>query len=290
MAADSAAPGRAGQRALYHAIADPGSLRKFGEEIGAGNPSGWPGYEEQLHRARDATGAQHAVTTGVATVAAEPCVLVGFEFSFLGGSMGAAEGARIARAFSVATEEGLPIVCIAASGGSRMQEGTSALVQMQVVAAAIAGARRAGIPHVAVAGDPTTGGVWSSLIAGADVLIGVPGARVSFSGSRTRPAGADPESGEFLADGKWAHGFVDALAPPHALRGQVAAILRLLAPQSRGGAALAGWRRHRRPSCSGRLGAGRGGPEPAPCPRRPLAGRLLRADLRDPRRPLRRGG
>jgi acetyl-CoA carboxylase beta subunit len=235
MAADSAAPGQAGQRALYHAIADPGSLRTFGEEIGVGNPSGWPGYEEQLRRARDATGAQHAVTTGVATVAAEPCVLVGFEFSFLGGSMGAAEGARIARAFSVAAAEGLPIVCIAASGGSRMQEGTSALVQMQVVAAAIAGARRAGIPHVAVAGDPTTGGVWSSLIAGADVLIGVPGARVSFSGSRTRPAGADPDSGEFLADGKWAHGFVDALSPEYGLRGQVAAILRLLAPRSRGG-------------------------------------------------------
>ena len=36
-------------------------------------------------------------------------------------------------------------------------------------------------------GDPTTGGVWSSLVAGADVLISVPGARVSFSGSRTRP-------------------------------------------------------------------------------------------------------
>ena len=234
MAADSA-PGQAGQRALYHLIADPGSLRNFGEEIGTGNPSGWPGYEEQLRRARDATGARHAVTTGVATVAAEPCVLIGFEFSFLGGSMGAAEGARIARAFSVAAAEGLPIVCIAASGGSRMQEGTSALVQMQVVAAAIAGARRAGIPHVAVAGDPTTGGVWSSLIAGADVLIGVPGARVSFSGSRTRPAGADPESGEFLADGKWAHGFVDALSPPYRLRGQVATILRLLAPRSRGG-------------------------------------------------------
>ena len=116
MAADSAAPGQAGQRALYHAIADAGSLRTFGEEIGVGNPSGWPGYEEQLRRARDATGARHAVTTGVATVAAEPCVLVGFEFSFLGGSMGAAEGARIARAFSVAAAEGLPIVCIAASG------------------------------------------------------------------------------------------------------------------------------------------------------------------------------
>ena len=132
------------------------------------------------------------MTTGVATVGGEPCVLVGFEFSFPGGSMGTAEGARIARAFSVAMAERLPVVCVSASGGSRMQEGTSALLQMQAVAAAIAGARRAGIPHLAVAGDPTTGGVWSSLIADADVLISVPGARVSFSGSRTRPPGADP--------------------------------------------------------------------------------------------------
>jgi len=103
--------------------------------------------------------------------------------------MGTVEGARIARAFSVAVAERLPIVCVSAWGGSRMQEGNSALLQMQVVAAAIAGARRAGIPHVAVAGDPTTGGVWSSLIAGADVLISVPGARVSFSGSRGPVAG-----------------------------------------------------------------------------------------------------
>jgi acyl-CoA carboxylase subunit beta len=208
MAADpgadpGAAAGKAGPRALYDAMADTGSLRTFGEEIAAGNPSDWQGYEDQLRRARDMTGARRAVTTGVATVAGEPCVIVGFEFSFLGGSMGVAEGARIARAFSLATAKGLPIVAVAASGGSRMQEGTSALMQMQVVAAAIAGARRAGIPYVAVAGDPTTGGVWSSLIAGADVLIGIPGARLSFSGSRTRPAGADPGSPEFLADGQW---------------------------------------------------------------------------------------
>jgi acyl-CoA carboxylase subunit beta len=235
MAADAAAPGRAGSRALYHAIADAGSLRTFGEEIEAGNPSDWPGYERKLRRAREATGARHAVTAGVATAGGEPCVLVGFEFSFLGGSMGVAEGARIARAFAQAAAKGLPVVCVAASGGSRMQEGTSALVQMQVVAAAIAGARRAGIPHIAVAGDPTTGGVWSSLIAGADILIGVPGARVSFSGSRTRPAGADPEAPEFTAEGKWADGFVDALSPEHMLRSQVAAVLRLLAPRSRGG-------------------------------------------------------
>ena len=221
-------------RPLYAEIADPGSLARFGEEIEAANPSDWPGYPDQLSRARAATGARHAVTTGVATVGGEPCVLVGFEFAFLGGSMGAAEGARIARAFSVAVAEHLPMVCVSASGGSRMQEGTSALLQMQAVAAAIAAARRAGIPHIAVAGDPTTGGVWSSLIADADVLISVPGARVSFSGSRTRPPGPDPGSPEYLADRKWAHGFIDVLSPVPGLRSEVAAAVRLLSPRSRG--------------------------------------------------------
>ncbi|HEY6314600.1 MAG TPA: carboxyl transferase domain-containing protein [Streptosporangiaceae bacterium] len=221
-------------RPLYAEIADPGSLARFGEEIEAGDPNDWPGYSDQICRARESSGARDAVTTGVATVGGEACVLAGFEFAFLGGSMGTAEGARIARAFSVAVAERLPVVCVAASGGSRMQEGTSALVQMQAVAAAIAGARRAGIPHIAVAGDPTTGGVWASLIAGADVLISVPGARVSFSGSRTRPAGADPGSPEFLADAKWAHGFVDVLSPVPELRAEVAAVVRLLSPRSRG--------------------------------------------------------
>jgi len=166
----------AADRPLYAEIADPGSLARFGEEIETADPSDWPGYPGQLRRARTATGARHAVTTGMATVGGEPCVLAGFEFGFLGGSMGTAEGARITRAFSVAVAERLPMVCVCASGGSRMQEGTSALLQMQAVAAAIAGARRAGIPHIAVAGDPTTGGVWSSLVAGADLIISVPGA------------------------------------------------------------------------------------------------------------------
>jgi acyl-CoA carboxylase subunit beta len=231
---DAPRPGGTGSRPLYAEIADPGSLVRFGEEIEAADPSDWPGYPDQLRRARSATGARHAVTTGVATVGGEACVLVGFEFPFLGGSMGTAEGTRIARAFSVAVAERLPIVCVAASGGSRMQEGTSALLQMQTAATAIAAARQAGIPHIAVAGDPTTGGVWASLIAGADVLISVPGARVSFSGSRTRPAGADHSSPEYLADGKWAHGFVDVLSPVPELRAEVAAVARLLSPRSRG--------------------------------------------------------
>jgi acetyl-CoA carboxylase beta subunit len=222
-------------RALYLAVADGGTLRRLGDEIESGDPSGWPGYSGQLRRAREATGARHAVTTAAATVGGEPCVLIGFEFPFLGGSMGTAEGAKIVNAFSAAIAERLPVVSVAASGGSRIQEGTSALVQMQAVAAAIAAARRAGVPHIAVAGDPTTGGVWSSLVASADVIIGVPGARVSFSGSRTRPAGSADDAADFLASGKWARGFVDLLVPAAGLRRLVAGLITLLSPRSRGG-------------------------------------------------------
>jgi acetyl-CoA carboxylase carboxyl transferase subunit beta len=215
-------------------LADHGSVSSFGDDIEPGNPIDWPEYPEQLAAARAATGSRHAVTTGHATVDGEPCVLIGFDFGFLGGSAGVAEGSRITRAFEVAIAERLPVVCVAASGGSRMQEGTSALAQMPAYAAAVASARRSGVPYIAVAADPTTGGVWASLIACADVLIGVAGARVSFSGSRTRPLGADRDSPEFLADGKWAHGFVDALTPVAGIRAEVAAGLSLLSPRSRG--------------------------------------------------------
>jgi len=219
---------------LYREVADPGSLIPFGEEAEAGNPNGWPGYVSLLRRARLATGARHAVTTGLARVGGHPCVLVGFEYAFLGGSLGVAEGTRIAQAFGTAAARRLPVVSVTASGGARIQEGTSALMQMQVIAGAIGAAWDAGVPHVAVAGDPTTGGVWASLAAGADVLLGVTGARISFSGTRTRPDGTDPAAPEFGAAAQWQHGLLDAVVQPAELRERVAVILGLLAPGSRG--------------------------------------------------------
>jgi acyl-CoA carboxylase subunit beta len=233
MAPDPAEPALFDSQPLYLRVADSDRIDRFADRVESPDPSGWPGYGDQLAAARHVTGSPHAVTTGLATVAGQRCVLVGFDFSFLGGSVGVAEGARIAEAFSVAVAERLPVVTVAATGGSRMQEGTSALVQMQVMAAAIAEARRAGVPHIAVASDPTTGGIWSSLVASADLLIGVPGARVSFSGSRTRPPGADPADENYLAQGQWAHGALDVLAPARELRAIVAVAIRLLSPRSR---------------------------------------------------------
>src|SRR5258708_32787788 len=117
-AADPAGPAQVSQQALYHAVADAGSLRYFGAEIEAGNPSDWPGYDAQLRRARDTTGARHAVTTGLATIGGEPCGVVGFGVGFFGGSTGGARGARVLGAVPVGRAGRRPGGFVAASAGA----------------------------------------------------------------------------------------------------------------------------------------------------------------------------
>ena len=246
---------------LYRESPIAGSLDRFGDETEAGNPAGWPGYQSPARRAQAGAGARHAVTTALAPVGGAPCVLVGFDFAFLGGSLGAAEGARIARAFSVAVAAACPSWASRPPAARRMQEGTTALTQMQAVAAAVAGARRAGIPHIAVAGDPDHRRGMVIPYRQSDVLIGVPGARVSFSGSRTRPAGADPgvqDSSPRPPSGRTACRRVVPPGAPRAPgrggpRAAVAAVARR-GPGPGATARLAGRQHRRRPS----TGAGRG--------------------------------
>lgn len=56
---------------------------------------------------------------------------------------------------------------------------------------------------------------------------------MSFSGSRTRPAGADAAADMYLAEGQWAHGWLDVLASAADLPGIVSAAIGLLSPRSR---------------------------------------------------------
>jgi acetyl-CoA carboxylase beta subunit len=213
---------------------DDGSMTNFGEEFVAGDPISWPGYPEQLLRARAECSKRQAVTVGTAQVHGMACVFVHFDFAFAGGSLGQAEGQQIVAAFDFATERRLPLVSVLASGGARMQEGSAALVQMQRIAGSVAKARCAGIPHIAILQDPTTGGVWASLAAAADLIVAVPGARVSFAGSRTLPQGVDIAGAEFHSEGKLEHGFIDAIATHASLGELVHQALHLLSPATRG--------------------------------------------------------
>ncbi|GAA2802205.1 carboxyl transferase domain-containing protein [Streptomyces showdoensis] len=191
-------------------------------------PLAWSGYDASRARAAERTGEDESVLYGTATVGGHPCVLVAFEFGFLGGSLGRTAGDRLVAAYRAAAERRLPLVSLVATGGSRMQEGMVALTQLQRVAAAAVGLRRAGVAHVTVLRDPSTGGGWATVGAGADVVLALPSAQVAFAGSRVRPADADPAA--YTAEDQHAHGHVDALVPPERLRGTLARWLRLLSP------------------------------------------------------------
>jgi acetyl-CoA carboxylase carboxyl transferase subunit beta len=189
-------------------------------------PLGWQGYDASRARAAERTGEQESVVCGTASVAGTRAVLIAFEFGFLGGSLGERTGDRLESAYVHAREHRLPVVPLVATGGSRMQEGMFALTQLQRVARQSALTREAGLPQIAVVRDPTTGGGWATLGAGADVILALPGAQVGFAGSRVRPPDADPAA--YTAEAQVAAGSADAVVPPAELRATLGTWLRLL--------------------------------------------------------------
>ncbi|MFD4574828.1 carboxyl transferase domain-containing protein [Streptomyces sp. NPDC058417] len=189
-------------------------------------PLAWPGYGASRARAAERTGESESVVCATGRVAGTEAVLIAFEFGFLGGSLGERTGDRLEAAYVHAREHRLPVVPLIATGGSRMQEGMLALTQLQRVARQSALTREAGLPQIAVARDPTTGGGWATLGAGADVVLALPGAQVGFAGSRVRPPDADPAA--YTAEAQVAAGAADAVVAPEALRETLGRWLRLL--------------------------------------------------------------
>ncbi|WP_086727079.1 carboxyl transferase domain-containing protein [Streptomyces carpinensis] len=197
----------------------------------ADGPLGWQGYDASRARAAERTGEQESVVCGTADVEGTRAVLIAFEFGFLGGSLGERTGDRLESAYAHAREHRLPVVPLVATGGSRMQEGMLALTQLQRVARQSALTRAAGVPQIAVVRDPTTGGGWATLGAGADVILALPGAQVGFAGSRVRPPDADPAA--YTAQAQVAAGSADAVVPPEELRATLGLWLRLLTRPSK---------------------------------------------------------
>ena len=217
---------------LHERLVDEGTFVSHDTENKEGDPLGFPAYPDALEKARERSGSSEAVTTGTARVADHEIVLAGFDFEFLGGSMGAATGARLARAMEHAADAHIPFVLCTATGGARMQEGMRALIQMpKVVAARLALAENA-VPFVSILGNPTTGGVLASLGALGDVTFAVRGATVGFAGPRVveRVTGRPLREGSHTAEAAFEHGLVDDLIPEDEERAALVRALDVLAP------------------------------------------------------------
>lgn len=184
-------------------------------------------YRDRIVQAQKKTGEKDALITVYGTLMGRTVVVCAFEFAFMGGSMGSVVGERFSRATDYATENNLPLISFAASGGARMQEALFSLLQMAKTSAALARLGAAGVPYVSVLTDPTTGGVSASLAMLGDVNIAEPDALIGFAGPRVieqtvrekLPEGF--QRSEFLLD----HGAIDMIIDRRQMREQIADLL-----------------------------------------------------------------
>ncbi|GAB0151351.1 MULTISPECIES: acetyl-CoA carboxylase, carboxyltransferase subunit beta [Marinobacterium] len=184
-------------------------------------------YKDRLSAAQKETGEKDALIAMRGTLEGLPVVAVAFEFSFMGGSMGAVVGERFVRAANVALEEGIPLICFSASGGARMQEALISLMQMAKTSAALEKLKQAGIPYISVLTDPVYGGVSASLAMLGDLNVAEPNALIGFAGPRVieqtvrekLPEGF--QRSEFLLE----HGQVDMIISRNEMRTRLASIL-----------------------------------------------------------------
>src|SRR4051794_2635224 len=225
-------------------VADDGRLEPWDEDVVSDDPLGFSDvrpYTERLAEARERTGLGESVLTGLVHVHGRRLVVIAGEFGFLGGSIGTATGERVARALERAVERRLPVLALPASGGTRMQEGAPALMQMAKLAAAVRRLRDAGLPYVVCLMHPTTGGVLASWGGLGTVTWAEPGALVGFGGPRVVEmlTGAPLPEGVQRAEHLLERGLLDDVVAPPDLRERLARVLAVAARRSEG--ALAHW-------------------------------------------------
>jgi acetyl-CoA carboxylase carboxyl transferase subunit beta len=195
-------------------------------------------YTDRLKEAQAKTKRKDAIIVAQGTIGGETAVIAAIDFSFMGGSMGAAVGDGLLTAARLAVMLKAPFIVIPASGGARMQEGMISLMQMPRSVVAVELVKEAKLPYIVILTDPTTGGVSASFAMLGDIHIAEPGAQIGFAGARViqetirenLPEGF--QTAEYLLD----HGMVDIVVPRGQLRERLATIISLLMKKKSGAA------------------------------------------------------
>ncbi|SUO97607.1 acetyl-CoA carboxylase, carboxyltransferase subunit beta [Suttonella ornithocola] len=141
-------------------------------------------YKDRIAQATKSSGESEALIAMSGKILGQNFTAAAFEFSYMGGSMGSVVGERFVRAVDYSIEHATPFVCFAASGGARMQEGLTSLMQMAKTSAALTQLSDAGLPFISVLTDPTMGGVSASFAMLGDIILAEPGALIGFAGPR----------------------------------------------------------------------------------------------------------
>ena len=194
-------------------LLDNGSAVEIANDLVSEDLLKFKKYKDSLARAKKKSGENSAFLVFEGSINKAPVVVSSFEFSFIGGSMGSVVGEKFVRGVERSIELKAPFICFCSSGGARMQEGLTSLMQMAKTSAALTRLAEHGLPYISVLADPTTGGVSASFAMLGDVIIAEPKALIGFAGPRVieqtvrqkLPEGF--QSSEFLLQ----HGAIDLI-------------------------------------------------------------------------------
>lgn len=194
-------------------LTEADSFEEWDTGLSTENPLHMIGYPDKIKALQDKTKLDEAVITGKARIGENEVALMVMDGRFLMESMGEVVGEKIARGVERATKEKLPVIIFTCSGGARMQEGMTSLMQMAKTSAALKRHSDAGLLYITVLTDPTTGGVTASFAMLGDIILAEPKALIGFAGPRVieqtihkkLPKGF--QRSEFLLK----HGFIDKI-------------------------------------------------------------------------------
>ncbi|MEM1426766.1 MAG: acetyl-CoA carboxylase, carboxyltransferase subunit beta, partial [Cyanobacteria bacterium P01_H01_bin.130] len=213
-------------------LMDAGTWQPLDESVAPVDPLGFrdrKAYRDRIRDAQAKSGLVDAVQTGFGEIHGEPYVLGVMDFRFMGGSMGSVVGEKLTRAIECATDKGVAVIIICASGGARMQEGMLSLMQMAKISGALERHREKGLLYIPVLTHPTTGGVTASFAMLGDLILAEPKAMIGFAGRRVieqtlrEKLPEDFQSAEYLQS----NGFVDAIVPRTQLKRTLAQLISM---------------------------------------------------------------
>lgn len=184
-------------------------------------------YTDRLKEYRHKTGCDDAISVTYGTMGRRSVVIAGFDFTFMGGSMGQAVGMGLMKAADMAVQTHAPLIAITSSGGARMQEGIFSLMQMPRSVLAVQKVRSAGLPYITLLTNPTTGGVSASFAMLGDVALAEPGTLIGFTGARVIEETLRQKlpEGFQTAEHVFDHGMIDQVVERHNLRSTIITVL-----------------------------------------------------------------
>jgi acetyl-CoA carboxylase carboxyl transferase subunit beta len=217
---------RVGSKEYFEILFDDNIFNELDENMTSKDPLDFVDskkYSDRLQDIMKKTNLKDAVRTGVGLSKGKELVVCCMDFAFIGGSMGAVVGEKIARGIDYAIKNKTPFVMISKSGGARMMEAAYSLMQLAKTSAKLAQLADAKLPYISLCTDPTTGGTTASYAMLGDINISEPGALIGFAGPRVvrDTTGKDLPEGFQTAEFVLEHGFLDFIAARKELKDKI---------------------------------------------------------------------